>query len=348
METIVIKKDEFERNGLLQAADIIKKGGLAAFPTETVYGLGGNALDKMAAHKIYKAKGRPSDNPLIVHIGNIEQLALLTDKLPEKAKFVIEKFWPGPLTIILKKKEAVPYEITGGLETVAVRMPDNEIALALINEAKVPIAAPSANISGRPSPTSVKHVIADLFGRIDMIIDGGQVGIGIESTILDLTADMPVILRPGYITKDMIESVLGKIEVDKAILEPMKDDIKPKAPGMKYKHYAPKAELKIIKGNSIEVVKYINAKTSQMIENGLKVGIIGTKETEVLYYKGVFKSIGIRTDYKSIAYNMYSVLREFDDIGVDIIFSEDFSDSKLGEAIMNRLGKAASYQIENL
>lgn len=328
-----------------EAAKIIRSGGLVAFPTETVYGLGGNALDESAANKIYQAKGRPSDNPLIAHIANREQLYPLVKEVPRAAEILMEAYWPGPLTIIFKRSAAVPNSTTGGLDTVAVRMPEHPVARALIESAGVPVAAPSANISGRPSPTNALHVREDLMGKVDMIIDGGEVGIGLESTIVDLTGEIPVILRPGSITCDMLKEVLGEVAVDKAILEPLKKEVKPKAPGMKYRHYAPKADLIIVEGEPEPVAERINVLTQEQVGKGRRVGIIGTDESEPLYAEGIFSSIGLRADESTIAHNLYRVLRDFDRMEVDIIYSEGFSENKLGQAIMNRLSKAAGYRI---
>ena len=251
MNTILkkIDKDNIDYSVMEMAGEILRRGEMVAFPTETVYGLGANALDESASAKIYEAKGRPSDNPLIVHISKEEQLEPLVKEIPEKARLLMEKFWPGPLTLIFKKKDTVPDGTTGGLDTVAIRMPDNAVALAMIDAAKVPIAAPSANTSGRPSPTTANHVMDDMNGRISMILDGGAVGIGIESTIVDVTGEIPMILRPGYINKSMLENVVGEVAIDKAILGPMDENAHPKAPGMKYKHYAPKADFTMYDGN---------------------------------------------------------------------------------------------------
>ena len=246
METKRVRIEDPEHireEDLEEGAAILRQGGLVAFPTETVYGLGANALDEEAAKKIYEAKGRPSDNPLIAHIAGPAELAPLAKEIPEAARKLMEHFWPGPLTMIFRKKEIVPYGTTGGLDTVAVRMPSDPIARKLIAMAGVPVAAPSANLSGRPSPTTADHVWQDMAGRIDMLIDGGPVGIGLESTIVDVTGEIPMILRPGAITLEMLQEVLGRVEIDPAILGPMKEGTRPKAPGMKYRHYAPKADM---------------------------------------------------------------------------------------------------------
>lgn len=346
MVTRIIKIDEnqIDEDQILQAGEILKDGGLVAFPTETVYGLGANALDEEAAKKTYEAKGRPSDNPLIVHIAKTDALDKIVKEVPAKAKKIMEAFWPGPLTLIFDKSDAVPYGTTGGLSTVAVRMPENEIAKQLILAGGGYISAPSANTSGRPSPTTAEHVHEDLDGKIEMIIDGGSVNIGVESTILDMTVDPPMILRPGAITQEMFEDVIGEVTVDAAILLPESDKA-PKAPGMKYRHYAPKAQLTIIEGEIEEVVKAIRQLAYVMTKQGLHVGIIATSQTQAEYTNGIVKSIGSREHENTIAKNLYRVLREFDDEDVDVIYSEAFEDDGIGTAIMNRLEKAAGHQI---
>jgi len=327
-----------------EASEILRKGGLVAFPTETVYGLGGDATDKEASRKIYAAKGRPSDNPLIVHIARFSQLQEISKDLPENAKKLADAFWPGPLTMVVNKNEVIPYETTGGLDTVAVRMPNNPIALALIEESGCMIAAPSANTSGRPSPTKASHVYEDLSGKIDAILDGGAVDIGLESTIVDLTEDVVTILRPGYINMEMLKEVVGEVRIDPGIVYNDKgttSGAKPKAPGMRYKHYAPKGDLTIISGDEDKVVAKINELTKQAIEAGSKVGIIATSETADRYSDGQILVIGDRSDEGSIAHNLYDILRKFDELGVDLIYSESFATPNMGQAIMNRLLKAA-------
>ncbi|MCR4568477.1 MAG: threonylcarbamoyl-AMP synthase [Pseudobutyrivibrio sp.] len=330
-----------------EASEILKKGGLVAFPTETVYGLGGDATDKEASRKIYAAKGRPSDNPLIVHISKFEQLQQISKDLPDTAKLLADAFWPGPLTMVVNKNKFIPYETTGGLDTVAVRMPNNPVALALINESGCMIAAPSANTSGRPSPTKASHVYEDLSGKIDAILDGGSVDIGLESTIVDLTEDVVTILRPGYINMDMLRQVVGEVRMDPGISCGDKDisvGAKPKAPGMRYKHYAPKGDLTIVSGQEDKVVSAINQLTSQAIAKGLSVGIIATSASADRYTSGKVLVIGDREDEASIAHNLYDILRQFDEEDVDVIFSESFATPQMGQAIMNRLLKAAGQQ----
>ena len=347
MDTKVVKidKEQIDDEKLMEAAEILRAGGLVAFPTETVYGLGANALNEEAAKKIYAAKGRPSDNPLIAHISKPEELAPLVKEVPEAGKKLMEAYWPGPLTMIVWKNEKVPYETTGGMDTVAIRMPNHPVALALIDESGCMIAAPSANTSGKPSPTEAAHVALDLDGKIPMILDGGPVGIGIESTIIDLTEKVPMILRPGYITKEMLEEVLGEeVRIDPGIIA-SDSTKKPKAPGMKYKHYAPKADLVLVEGEQEAVVAEINALVREKQAAGLKVGVVATDETESLYQADYVVTIGARSDEDAIARHLYKILREFDDWNVDAIYSESFSTPRIGQAIMNRLMKAAGHQV---
>jgi L-threonylcarbamoyladenylate synthase len=333
------KEEELER-----AAEILRQGGLVAFPTETVYGLGGDGLQKEASKKIYAAKGRPSDNPLILHISKRSELDAVVRRVPEAAERLMKVFWPGPMTLIFEKSDSVPYETTGGLDTVAVRMPSHEGARQLIERAGVPVAAPSANTSGRPSPTKAEHVKEDLDGKIDMIIDGGKVGIGLESTIVDMTEDIPVILRPGYITKEMMEEVIGEVRMDPGLAA--KDSFqRPKAPGMKYRHYAPKASMTVYEGTTEEVVEKINQMASGYPEE--KVGILATEETKHRYPHGQVVAAGSRKDH-TIANGLFDALRTFDHLEVEVIFSESFFGEEKGEAIMNRLLKAAGQHINYL
>ena len=345
METIMADMTGgIDEKTMEKAGEILKRGGLVAFPTETVYGLGANALDEAAAARIYAAKGRPSDNPLIVHICEFSALEKIVKEIPPKAKKLADAFWPGPLTMIFQKTEQVPYGTTGGLDTVAVRMPAHPLALAMIKAGGGYIAAPSANTSGRPSPTKASHVADDLNGKIDMIIDGGDVGIGLESTIVDLTEEEPVILRPGYINQQMLEELLGPVSVDQALL---KDDpnLHPKAPGMKYRHYAPKAGLTIVEGSAEAVRRKINELAEAETRAGGRAGIIATDESLSAYPTGIVKSVGTRTDEITISAHLYGILREFDELDVSRIYSEAFETPQLGQAIMNRLIKAAGHQI---
>lgn len=344
MKTVIAKIDsnQLDEKILAQAGRILRQGGLVAFPTETVYGLGANALDEEAAKKIYAAKGRPSDNPLIVHIADVEALSEIAENVSEKAKRVMEEFWPGPLTLIFEKSEKVPCGTTGGLKTVAVRMPVNEVARALIRAGGGYVAAPSANTSGKPSPTGAQHVADDLGGKIDMILDGGNVEIGVESSILDMTVEPPMILRPGAVTKEMLEEVIGEVAIDRSLLT---DDagIAPKAPGMKYRHYAPRAQLIIVEGDTEETVKAIRQIAYEQARLGYQVGIIATSETASDYTTGIVKTVGTRSNEQSIAKNLYKILREFDEEEVNYIYSEAFSENGIGSAIMNRLYKAAGH-----
>lgn len=347
MDTKVIRIDpeNIDITKIREAGDILRKGGLVAFPTETVYGLGGNACDAGASEAIYAAKGRPSDNPLIVHICDYSQLESIAADLPPEAKKLSDAFWPGPMTLIVNKNGVIPHETTGGLDTVAVRFPSHPIANALIRESGCMIAAPSANTSGRPSPTKAEHVIHDLSGRIDAIIDGGPVQIGLESTIVDLTEGVPTILRPGYINKQMLEEVVGEVKVDPGILGTENVHVRPKAPGMRYKHYAPKGDLKIVSGEPDRVIAEINRLAAEGEADGRKVGIIATEETKDLYHVGHVISIGDRTDEYEIAHNLFDVLRRMDEYGAELIYSEEFSTPRIGNAIMNRLLKAAAHQV---
>ena len=347
METLFVKmgaEETLDEEYIKKAGACLKQGGLVAFPTETVYGLGADALNEKAAEKIYAAKGRPSDNPLIVHIAELASLELIVQDFPEKARKLAKDFWPGPLTMILNKKKIVPKSTTGGLETVAVRMPNHPLALQVIRAGGGYVAAPSANTSGRPSPTRASHVLEDMDGKIDMILDGGELGIGIESTIVDVSVEPPMILRPGYITEEMLEESIGEVLTDPALMF-LSEKSAPKAPGMKYKHYAPKGELKIVEGSKQCVVAAINNFVANELENHKKVGIIATDETIEAYPNGLVKSIGSRGDDRTIARNLYAVLREFDEEGTESIYSESFADGPMGQAIMNRLLKAAAHNV---
>jgi L-threonylcarbamoyladenylate synthase len=351
MNTIIVKADKgiLGEEDLITATNILKSGGLVAFPTETVYGLGADALNPMASVKIYEAKGRPTDNPLIVHIADSKYMEQIACNIPEEAYKLAEVFWPGPLSIILNKKESVPLSTTGGLNTVAIRLPADRIAREIIISSGGFIAAPSANVSGRPSPTKAEHVIADMKGKVDMIIDGGKTTLGLESTIVDLTSNVPIILRPGCVTKAMLESVIGRVEYDRAVLiRDIDNDVVPKAPGMKYRHYAPEGCLTIYEGEIHQVIEAINKKTEELVLAGKRVGVIATDETQRLYRYGNIKSVGQREDENSIAAGLYAVLRDFDDCHAEYIFSESFSNNELGQAIMNRLLKAAGYRVRRI
>ena len=390
MRTEVIAIASKDDEELKRAGAVIRAGGLVAFPTETVYGLGGNALDADASRRIYAAKGRPSDNPLIVHISDFSQVFMLAEEVPETAKRLADAFWPGPLTMILKKAELVPETTTGGLDTVALRMPNHPAALGLIEQAGVPIAAPSANRSGRPSPTTAAHVFEDMDGKIPMILDGGEVEIGVESTIVDLTGEVPMVLRPGYISREMLQEVLGvAVEMDPAIVvkpivepgplttegsihpEASNDDpgssasnvvsegsgsnqqngestlLKPKAPGMRYRHYAPKAPMILVKGPAQAVTAYICKQIEDHKDQ--KIGVLCSAQTAHAY-KDARRVVvaGAFGDLPALAHNLYADLRDFDEVDIDRIYAEDFGiaeDENLKEALENRMMKAAGGHI---
>ena len=349
METKILKINDPDKQigKVREVASALALGLIAAVPTETVYGLAANAKDPSAVAEVFRVKGRPQDNPLIVHISSMDELKNVAVDVPREAYILAEKFWPGPLTMILHKSELVPKETTGGLDTVAVRFPSDKIAQKLIEYSGGYIAAPSANLSGRPSPTVAKYVSEDMNGRIEMIIDGGAVGIGLESTIIDLTVSPPQILRPGYVTEEMLREVLGRVDTDVTILRADSGQA-PKAPGMKYRHYAPKGELTIVEGEPDEVVAYINGQVRKARENGEKTGVIGTDECAGRYCADVVKSVGSREDEESIARHLFTALREFDDENVERMYSEGFDSAGLGQAIMNRLLKAAGHHVVRL
>lgn len=319
------------------AARLIRGGKLVAFPTETVYGLGADALNESAVRKIFEAKGRPADNPLIVHIADIEWLFDLTREVPEMAIELAEKFWPGPLTLVLPRDPKVPDVTTGGLDTVAVRMPAHPIALDLIRLSKRPIAAPSANISGRPSPTDAEHVIEDFYGRIECVVDGGPTPIGVESTVLDLTGPKPILLRPGGLTLEEIEKVAGEVEIHPAVKG--KRVGLAKAPGMKYRHYSPSAQVIVVEGEREAVRKKIDELVKEFQKKGMRVGVMATERHKA----DVFFPLG-QSDVE-VARNVFRALRELDKAGVDVIIAEGIEERGLGIAVMNRLRKAAGYRI---
>ena len=351
MNTILAKVDlsQPEAAEIIQtAAKILQEGGLVAFPTETVYGLGGNGLDGTACEKIYLAKGRPSDNPLILHISEFEELTPIVREISPAAQKLMDAFWPGPLTMVFPKSDIVPEKATGGLDTVAVRFPNHPVARAIIHAAGLPIAAPSANSSGKPSPTRASHVEFDLNGKIDMIVDGGAAEWGLESTIVDVSGEVPMILRPGAVTKEMMEEVVGTVEIDPAILQKPAADLKPKAPGMKYTHYSPKAEVVLVKGETTAVVDEINRLAAEDMAHGFKTGVMATEETKDLYKADIILSLGSRERPEEIGANLFKYLRKFDFLGAERVYSEVFSEEGEGMAIMNRLNKAAGYQTIDL
>lgn len=350
MNTKIVKTDTDNIEEIQEAGNIIRQGGLVAFPTETVYGLGASALDEQAAAKVYAAKGRPSDNPLIVHVCNREMVKPLVKAIPKVAEKLMDAFWPGPLTLIFEKSDIVPKGTTGGLNTVAIRYPNHPIANRLIEAAGVPIAAPSANLSGKPSPTLGEHVIDDMNGRIDMIIDGGMVGMGLESTIIDVTVEPPMVLRPGFITYEMAKGAVGQLNIDQAVLKKPEEGVKPKAPGMKYRHYAPAADYSIYKGEAERVAKKIIVLANEKSNQGIKVGIITADQHLKLYEGKLYEnikivSLGDLDKPETIANKLFKTLRDFDKEGTQFIFGEAFAEDNVGWAIMNRLTKAAGYNI---
>lgn len=313
-----------------EAGALIRAGELVAFPTETVYGLGANGLDGKAVGRIYEAKGRPSDNPLILHIANLEEIYPLTSGLSPMALALAKKFWPGPMTLVVPKSDIIPEEVTAGLDTVAVRLPVNEDARKFIQAAGVPIAAPSANLSGKPSPTTAADVLTDMEGRIAAIIDGGACDVGLESTVIDTTGAVPTILRPGGITPQMIEEALGKVEIDKGLSDPSQ---KPKAPGMKYKHYAPKAEMHLCRS---EVTMLICV--TKDLAAGRRVGVIHTQPI-VGCENRVYRSL------EELANKLFYYLRDLDRSGVDVIYGLTVPEEGIGLAIMNRMKKSCGGSI---
>ena len=345
METkVFVARDNYIKDEeLKEASAVICSGGLVAFPTATVYGLGGDATNPEASRKIYAAKGRPSDNPLIVHIADFSQLRNIVAEVPQEAEKLAEAFWPGPLTMILRKNDVIPYETTGGLDTVAIRMPSHPVARAFLQDSGCMIAAPSANTSGRPSPTTAQHVWEDLHGKIEILLDGGPVGIGIESTIVDLSEERPMILRPGFITQEMLSAVLGDVGMDPGLASENSKQ-PPKAPGMRYRHYAPKADLTLVEGTMEEVISKINALTREAQAMGKSVGVLATEENKDRYVADHVIVIGQRQDEAEIARHLFDVLRQFDDLQVDLIYSESFVAAGVGQAIMNRLLKAAGHK----
>jgi len=338
------QKPEIDRIRI--AARVIKKGGLVAFPTETVYGLGADALNPEAVMKVFEAKNRPPDDPLIVHVAKKEDVYRLATSIPEAAERLMTKFWPGPLTFILKRSEFVPAVTAAGLDTVGIRMPSNKVALALIRRSGTPISAPSANLFGRPSPTTAEHVIHDLAGKIDLILDAGPTKIGVESTVLDLTTAIPMILRPGGITYEKLRKVLGRVELHPvAAANKRVHVLKARSPGMKHKHYAPEAEMVVVEGEPDKVVRRVQELASLRMSEGKKVGILTVNENMAYCKANVVKGLGNRGDFATIAKNLFRLLREFDDEKIDVIIAEGMAPQGLGLAVMNRLRRAANFNI---
>lgn len=325
----------------------VSRGRIVAFPTETVYGLGADCFNPRAVERIFRAKGRPADNPLIVHIASREELARLSSDIPRAAEALADAFWPGPLTLVVPRAGRVPDIVTAGLDTVAVRMPDHKVALALIRAAGRPLAAPSANTSGRPSPTTAAHVMADLAGKIDAVLDGGPAGIGVESTVLDLTGPVPVILRPGGITREHLEAVIGRVEIAPAQFLPGESGV-PRSPGLKYRHYAPRGELWLVAGEPPDAARKIREQVKEWKERGLKVGVLASREV-ASYCRDAgadfFRVLGSRACLEEVAKNLYSSLRECDARGVEFILCETFPSHGLGLAVMNRLSRACGFRI---
>jgi len=317
-------------------------GKLVGIPTETVYGLAANALNGNAVKSIFIVKGRPQDNPLIIHISKKEDAIKYVESISEDAYALMEKFWPGPLTIVLKAKKIIPKEVTAGLDTVAVRCPENLIARKIIDSAGVPLAAPSANTSGKPSTTTAQHVFHDLNGKIPYIIDGGSCDIGVESTIINMSGNKPMLLRPGKISREEIETIIGKIDLSPAIFEKMSDDFKAQAPGMKYRHYAPNADVIIIDGADDDVIKYIS------LNAGDKDGIICFNGEKSFFTKGIVFEMGDRDNPVSLSHNLFDILRRFDELGVKKIYSRKCESTGKYLGVYNRLTKAAGFNIKKV
>ena len=340
MNTLIIS----DLTQLHKASSIIKEGGLVATPSETVYGLCANALDSVAVANIFKAKGRPNDNTLIVHISSLDMLYPLVKSIPPKATSLINAFWPGPLTLIFEASDIIPQDVRAGLPTVAIRFPSHPIMHDLIKESGVPIAAPSANTSGKPSPTNAARVIDDLFGKVDAIIDGGDCSVGLESTVLDITREIPTVLRPGGITEAMIKEVVGEVQIDPALIS-NDSDIKPISPGMKYTHYSPDAQVIIVKGDIESVICEINERIQIAKDNNQKVGVLATDETLSRFNCDSVLSVGSMSNLNQVAAHLFEVLRKFDDEHIDIVYSLAFPEIGMGKAIMNRLEKSAGHHI---
>ena len=347
-KTLILKvnPEKPERKKTQIAAEFIKKGGLVAFPTETVYGLGADALNPKAVLALFEAKKRPLDNPPIVHVENVGDVYKLAKNVPPEAELLMKQFWPGPLTLVLQRSERVPNVTVAGLSTIAIRMPKNKIALALIRESKRVIAAPSANLAGKPSPTTAQHVFDDLNGRIDAILDGGSTRIGIESTVLDLCTRTPMVLRPGGTSFEALKKVLGDVMLHPFVAAETEVMIgEARSPGMRHKHYAPNAKVILIEGSVPAVVKKAQEMIASCKKGGSRVGVLATDETASKYQADVIKSLGSRFNIDAMAQNLFHLLREFDAEGVDVIIAEGVPAEGLGLAVMNRLRKASGYNI---
>jgi L-threonylcarbamoyladenylate synthase len=347
-QTLMVKVNPLEPDleKIRIAAKIIKRGGLVAFPTETVYGLGANALNSDAVLALFKAKNRPLDNPPIVHVENIDRIYELAEHVPPEAKQLIQRFWPGPLTLIFKRSRAIPSVTVAGLDTVAIRMPKHKVALMLIKESSCPIAAPSANLAGKPSPTSAKHVFDDLNGRIEAILDGGTTRIGVESTVLDLSSDPPLVLRPGGTPFEALKKVLPSVELHPFVVAERELSLgEIRSPGMKHKHYAPSAEVIVVEGSIPAMIARIKELAASYKQKGAKVGVLATDETQTVYQADAVETLGSRFNLDMVAKNLFSRLRELDAKRLDVIIAEGLSTEGLGLAVMNRLRKASGYNI---
>ena len=340
IQTIIFTEEDLKlESNRKQVSEALRASKLVVFPTETVYGIGANAKSPSASRQIYETKGRPSDNPLIVHIAHLEDVYQYVESVSDAAIILMHAFWPGPLTLIFNKNNVIPLETTGGLHTIAMRLPRNEIARRMIIDADLPIAAPSANLSGKPSATEFKHVVKDFLGKVDIMIDGGHSEIGLESTVIDTTTDVPVILRPGFITREMIESVLGYPVIDQSDSRPTGEV---KSPGMKYTHYKPKGEVFIIEGTIMNMASYV--KNEQKMQSGKSIAVICEAEYQG-YFNCKVRSLGSLYNQNEMANNLFSALRDMDDWQIDVIYIHHIGIQGLGYAVMNRLIKASSYHI---
>lgn len=330
-----------EEKSYERCGEVIRQGGTVVFPTETVYGLGANAFDAAAVDKIYKAKGRPGDNPLIVHVADIKDVSPLVVEIPEKAKKLMEAYWPGPMTLIMKKSDRIPERVSAGLPTVAVRFPSHPAAQKFIKACGVPIAAPSANISGRPSPTRGEHVIEDMLGKVDVILIGPESKVGLESTVVDMTSDIPTVLRPGGITVEDLKKVVGEVNVSPNVTKNVVPKVA-KSPGMKYKHYAPKGQMVIVRGTPEQKVEKINREIKKL-KPGSRPAVLATDETIESYHQGIIVSLGSVDDPEELSHNLFARLRDFDDMGITHIFAEEIEMKDETLALNNRMYKAAGY-----
>jgi L-threonylcarbamoyladenylate synthase len=348
MKTLVLRVDPQnpEMKKIQKAADFIRKGGLVAFPTETVYGLGADALNSKAVLKVFRAKKRPLDNPPIVHVCDVESVRRLVEETSFVAEKLMREFWPGPLTLIFKRSSIVPEVTVAGLDTIAIRMPRHNVALALIRKSRRPISAPSANLAGKPSPTSAKHVLDDLDRRIDAVLDAGPTEIGVESTVLDLTVDPPQVLRPGGISFEALKKSLSNVELNPVVTAEKALPVeKARSPGVKHKHYAPDADVVVVEGELSTVIEKIKELSADYEQLGSTVGVLCTDETRRRYKASVVKSLGSREDLAGIAHDLFKLLREFDAENVDVVIVEGLPIEGLGLAVVNRLRRAAAYRI---